>query len=88
MATAQALRSAANLALIAAFPDEAAHCASEQQARIDELDDELTPALRARIVAEAVSDDAHFSADPAAWAEMQAEAALRDSTAADGLDVD
>jgi len=40
------------------------------------------------MVAEAVSDDAHLSADPAAWAEMQAEAALWDRTVTDGLDID
>lgn len=54
VATAQALRSAAYLALIAAFPDEAAYWAPEHQAHINKLNEELTPALRARIVAEAI----------------------------------
>lgn len=88
VATAQALRSAAYLALIATFPDAAAYWAPEHQARISELDEELTPALRARMVAGALSDDARLAADPGAWAEMQAEAALWDSTVGDGLDVD
>lgn len=84
----QTLRKTAFLLMQEVDPESAWYWTPENQARIREVDQILTPELRAEILAEAAADYAALEQEPAARAEILAENALWDATAGDGLDAD
>ncbi len=84
----ETLRRTAFLLMQEVDPDQAWYWTPENQARIREADQLLTPELRAQILAEAAADYAALEQDPVALAEIHAEDALWDTTVGDGLDAD
>jgi hypothetical protein len=84
----QTLRMTAFLLMQEVDPDQAWYWTPENQARIREADQLLTPELRAEVLAEAAADYAALEQDPGALAAIQAEDALWETTVGDGLDAD
>jgi hypothetical protein len=82
----QTLRGTACLLIQNIDIDQAEYWTPENQARIREMDEMLTPELRAEVLAEAIADHAALEQDPEALAEIRAEEALWDSATGDGLD--
>ena len=84
----ETLRKTAFLLMQEADPESAWYWTPENQARIREEDELLTPRLRAEVLVEAIADYAALDQDPVARAAMLDEDALWDTTTGDGLDAD
>jgi hypothetical protein len=84
----QTLRMTAFLLMQEIASDQAWYWTAENQARIREADQVLTPELRAEVLAEAAADYAALAEDDVALIESQAEDALWESTVGDGLGAD